>query len=58
MIDGMVERIQRELKQKVKTVATGGLARVIVHELRRIHVIDEHLTLDGLRMIFEHVTTA
>ncbi|OPZ79877.1 MAG: Type III pantothenate kinase [bacterium ADurb.Bin431] len=58
MIDGMVERIQREMGLEVKTVATGGLARVILRELRRVRQIDEHLTLDGLRLIYERVTTA
>jgi type III pantothenate kinase len=56
MIDGMVERIQNELGMEVKTVATGGLAKVILNELRRVNQIDEHLTLDGLRMIFERTT--
>ncbi|HNW60596.1 MAG TPA: type III pantothenate kinase [bacterium] len=58
MIDGMVERIQREVGRTVRTVATGGLARVIVHQLRRVSEVDDHLTLDGLRMIYERVTIA
>jgi len=58
MIDGMVDRIQREMGLEVKTVATGGLAKVILCELRRVRQIDEHLTLDGLRLIYERVTTA
>ena len=58
MIDGMIERVQRELGSNVKTVATGGLAKVVLHELRRVRQIDEHLTLDGLRMIYERVIRA
>lgn len=58
MIDGMVERIRREMATTVPTVATGGLARVIISQLRRVENVDEHLTLDGLRIIYERVTTA
>lgn len=53
MIDGMVERISGELGQPVNTVATGGLARVILSELKHVHQLDEHLTLDGLRILYE-----
>jgi type III pantothenate kinase len=36
-----------------KIVATGGLARLIVDDSRFIDTIDDMLTLDGLRLIYE-----
>jgi type III pantothenate kinase len=34
-------------------IATGGLARLIVDDSRFIQTIDDMLTLDGLRLIYE-----
>jgi type III pantothenate kinase len=36
-----------------KIIATGGLARLISDDSRFIDTIDEMLTLDGLRLIYE-----
>jgi len=55
MIDGMIERIEKELGYKTRTVATGGLARVIMTELKRVNEFDPYLTLEGLRLIFARV---
>jgi type III pantothenate kinase len=53
LVDGIVERIQKENRVQAKVIATGGLARVIAPECSRIDDIDEFLTLDGLRIIYE-----
>jgi type III pantothenate kinase len=53
MIDGIVERIVAELGADTKIVATGGQARMIVSGSRYLKIVDEHLTLEGLRMIWE-----
>lgn len=37
----------------VKTVATGGLGRIIANETECIDIYDPNLTLSGLRLIFE-----
>ena len=53
-VDGIVERMQKELGGHATVVATGGLAAVVVPPLPRS--IDHHepwLTLEGLRLIFE-----
>jgi type III pantothenate kinase len=37
----------------VRAVATGGLASTIVPHCRTVTTVDENLTLDGLRILFE-----
>jgi type III pantothenate kinase len=55
LVDGILERIIKETQGKdaPKVIATGGLARLIVDDSRFIHTIDDMLTLDGLRLIYE-----
>lgn len=54
---GLVERIisktEEQLQQPLKVAATGGLSGIFAHELPRIELVDENLTLDGLRLIGE-----
>ena len=52
MIEGMVARIQKELGEKTKVVATGGYAELIANETSVIDVINPTLTLTGLRLIY------
>jgi len=52
-VDGIVDRIREELGSEVRAVATGGLASTIVPHCRTVTTVDENLTLDGLRMLFE-----
>jgi type III pantothenate kinase len=57
LVDGILERILNETRHPdtpaPKIVATGGLARLIVDDSRFIDTIDDMLTLDGLRLIYE-----
>jgi len=57
LVDGILERILNETHHPdtpaPKIVATGGLARLIVDDSRFIDTIDDMLTLDGLRLIYE-----
>jgi type III pantothenate kinase len=52
LIDGMVERIAKELGQPT-VVATGGLASVVIEECRTVDHHEPWLTLEGLRLVFE-----
>ncbi len=53
LVDGILERIFAELGLQPRVIATGGLARMIAEDSRYITAIDEMLTLDGLRILFE-----
>jgi type III pantothenate kinase len=63
LVDGILERMLNETRGPDSAsdgapppptiIATGGLARLIVDDSRFIHTIDDMLTLDGLRLIYE-----
>jgi type III pantothenate kinase len=53
MIDGILERVIEKLGPETKVIATGGQARMIVDGSRYLKKVDEHLTLEGLQMIWE-----
>lgn len=53
LVDGLVAKLERELEFPCKVLATGGLARLIAPHTERLSVVDEHLTLEGLRILHE-----
>jgi type III pantothenate kinase len=53
MIEGLVARIQGEYGDRLKVIATGGLAPLLAEGTSVIEVIDPDITLDGLRMLAE-----
>jgi type III pantothenate kinase len=52
-VDGIVERIRGELGVEAQTVATGGLADLIVPHARTLERVDPFLTLEGLRVVWD-----
>ena len=47
----MIARIQEELGEEAATIATGGLAGVVVPYTEAIDEVDELLTLKGLKLL-------
>ncbi len=58
LVDGIIERMIAELGAPARVIATGGLARQISEDSRYIAQIDDMLTLDGLRILFDRNRTA
>lgn len=53
LIDGILERLMAEVGDAPKVVATGGLASLMSEGSKYIREVDEFLTLDGLRIIYD-----
>jgi type III pantothenate kinase len=53
LIEGIIERIQREMKEKATVVATGGYAYIITPETNVFDTVNPDITLVGLRLIYE-----
>jgi type III pantothenate kinase len=53
LVDGLVERIQRENDVTARVIATGGYASLIAPESATIEASDEFLTLEGLRLVYD-----
>jgi type III pantothenate kinase len=53
LVDGVVDRIARELGVKPRVIATGGLAELFGGGSERIEEVDPLLTLQGLLLIHE-----
>jgi len=52
-VDALVRRLALEMKGTPTVIATGGLAAAVAPECETINVVDEWLTLKGLRLIWE-----
>lgn len=52
MVEGMVARFRQELGQKAMVIATGEQISLVTPQTSIVDVIDEHLTLRGLQLIY------
>jgi type III pantothenate kinase len=53
LVDGVLEKMIAEMGSQPRVIATGGLAAMIASASRFIEKVDETLTLDGLRLVYE-----
>jgi type III pantothenate kinase len=53
LIEGIVARIQKELEEKAKVIATGGFASLMAKETAVFDEVNPDLTLIGLRLIYQ-----
>jgi type III pantothenate kinase len=53
LVDGIVNRIKKEVGFDTTVIATGGLAPLIKSEATTIDHVEEFLTLEGLKTIFK-----
>jgi type III pantothenate kinase len=52
-VDALVRRLALEMKGTPTVIATGGLAAVVARECETINLVDEALTLKGMRILWE-----
>ena len=52
-VDEIAKRMKKEMGDKTKVIATGGLAGLIAQESTYIEAVEPFLTLNGLRLIYE-----
>lgn len=53
LVDGIVERMRKELSPDARVVATGGLAELVAPETKTVQEVRPQLTLEGLRLLYE-----
>jgi len=52
LIEGIVSKIQIEMEEKAKVIATGGYAGLLAEESKIIDIVNPDLTLVGLKILY------
>lgn len=55
LVDSIVARTEQEIGEKLFVIATGGLSSVLMNVSEKIEVVDQNLTLEGLKYIALHL---
>jgi type III pantothenate kinase len=55
LVDGVLQRMIAELDAAPRVIATGGLAHSIAPASQLISEVDDTLTLEGLRLVYERI---
>jgi type III pantothenate kinase len=58
LVDGLVDRMRAEMGGAATVVATGGLVGLIQPVAASIQIVNPHLTLEGLRLVYERAVPA
>lgn len=53
LVEGMIARVKKELGARARVIGTGEMVQLIARETKAMEVVDECLTLKGLKMIYE-----
>jgi len=53
LTEGLIKRIKKEIPEEPLVIATGGLAYLIASEVKGIDKIEEHLILEGLKILYD-----
>ncbi|MCD6319767.1 MAG: type III pantothenate kinase [Candidatus Desulfofervidaceae bacterium] len=53
LTEGLLKRIKQEIPEHPLVIATGGFASLIASEVKEIDKVEEHLVLEGLRILYE-----
>jgi type III pantothenate kinase len=53
LVDGVLRKMLDEIDGKPRVIATGGLAPLIATGSEFIELVDDTLTLEGLRLVYE-----
>ncbi|MBI3943823.1 MAG: type III pantothenate kinase [Chloroflexi bacterium] len=52
-VEKLIRRLKDELAAEARVVATGGLVNIIAPHIRAVDIINEDLTVEGLRLIWQ-----
>ncbi|OGP16827.1 MAG: pantothenate kinase [Deltaproteobacteria bacterium RIFCSPLOWO2_12_FULL_50_11] len=58
LVDGIVNRMKKEVKNRPLVIGTGGLANLVASESKTIQKVDPLLTLEGLRLLYSFNTNS